>query len=78
MAPSMLRSQTIQVIVIAPDGSAAPDAPMLLAACRRHICMAPVVVEGMAAPLPRNPNGMIDRKLPSTQRRAPQEAARGH
>ena len=60
--------QTIQVIASAPDGSAALDVPALLAACRQRMpaYMVPAGVEPMAGPLPRNPNGKIDRKLLST------------
>ena len=61
--------QTIQVIATPPPGSAALDVPALLAACRTRLpaYMLPAGVDAMAAPLPRNPNGKIDRKLLSTQ-----------
>ncbi len=57
--------QVIQVIATAPDGSAALDVPALLAACKQRMpaYMVPAGVEAMAGPLPRNPNGKIDRKL---------------
>jgi acyl-CoA ligase (AMP-forming) (exosortase A-associated) len=57
--------QSIQVIATAPDGSAALDVPALLAECRQRMpaYMVPAGVEPMAGPLPRNPNGKIDRKL---------------
>lgn len=57
--------QAIQVIATAPDGSAAVDVPALLAQCRIHMpaYMVPQGIEPMAGPLPRNPNGKIDRKL---------------
>lgn len=57
--------QAIQVIATAPDGSAALDTAALLAACREQMpaYMVPAGVEPMAGPLPRNPNGKIDRKL---------------
>lgn len=60
--------QAIQVIATAPDGSAALDVAALLAACRQRmpIYMVPAGVEPVAGPLPRNPNGKIDRKLLST------------
>jgi acyl-CoA ligase (AMP-forming) (exosortase A-associated) len=60
--------QVIQVIATAPDGSAALDTPALLAAAREHLppYMVPAGVEPMAGPLPRNPNGKIDRKLLAT------------
>jgi acyl-coenzyme A synthetase/AMP-(fatty) acid ligase len=60
--------QAIQVIATAPDGSAALDVPALLAQCRQHmpVYMVPAGFEAMAGPLPRNPNGKIDRKLLAT------------
>jgi acyl-CoA ligase (AMP-forming) (exosortase A-associated) len=61
--------QAIQVIATAPDGSAAVDVPALLAQCRVHMpaYMVPAGIHPMAGPLPRNPNGKIDRKLLATQ-----------
>lgn len=60
--------QAIQVIATAPDGSAALDVPALLAECKKHMpaYMVPHGIEPMAGPLPRNPNGKIDRKTLST------------
>ena len=60
--------QAIQVIATAPDGSAAVDTEALLAQCRTHMpaYMVPHGVETMPGPLPRNPNGKIDRKLLAT------------
>ena len=60
--------QAIQVIATAPDGSAAVDTAALLAACRQRMpaYMVPAAVAAAAGPLPRNPNGKIDRKLLST------------
>jgi acyl-CoA ligase (AMP-forming) (exosortase A-associated) len=60
--------QAIQVIAAAPDGSAALDVSAVLAACRIHMpaYMVPAGIEPMAGPLPRNPNGKIDRKLLAT------------
>jgi acyl-CoA ligase (AMP-forming) (exosortase A-associated) len=60
--------QSIQVIASAPDGSAALDTVALLAECRARLpaYMVPAGIEPMAGPLPRNPNGKIDRKLLST------------
>jgi acyl-CoA ligase (AMP-forming) (exosortase A-associated) len=60
--------QAIQVIATAPDGSAALDAAALLAYCRQHMpaYMVPAGFEALAGPLPRNPNGKIDRKLLAT------------
>jgi acyl-CoA ligase (AMP-forming) (exosortase A-associated) len=61
--------QVIQVIATAPDGSAALDTVALLAQCRQHMpaYMVPAGLHGVAGPLPRNPNGKIDRKLLSQQ-----------
>ncbi len=61
--------QAIQVIATAPDGSAALDVPALLAECKKHMpaYMVPHGIEPMAGPLPRNPNGKIDRKQLSTE-----------
>lgn len=60
--------QAIQVIATAPDGSVALDVAALLAECRKHMpaYLLPHGVEPMAGPLPRNPNGKIDRKLLAT------------
>jgi acyl-CoA ligase (AMP-forming) (exosortase A-associated) len=56
--------QAIQVMATAPDGTAALDLPALLAECRRRMpaYMVPSGICPMAGPLPRNPNGKIDRK----------------
>lgn len=60
--------QTIQVIATAPDGSAGVDVPALLAACRIQMpaYMVPGGIDTQAGPLPRNPNGKLDRKLLAT------------
>jgi acyl-coenzyme A synthetase/AMP-(fatty) acid ligase len=60
--------QVIQVIATAPDGTDALDVGALAAECRQRMpaYMAPAGIEAMAGPLPRNPNGKIDRKLLST------------
>ena len=60
--------QAIQVIATAPDGSDALDHAALLAECRQRMpaYMVPAGVESATGPLPRNPNGKIDRKLLST------------
>ena len=57
--------QAIQVIATAPDGSARLDAGAILDQCKRRMpaYMVPQGVAAMAGPLPRNPNGKIDRKL---------------
>ncbi len=57
--------QAIQVIATAPDGSDAVDVAALLAECRLRMpaYMVPAGVAAERGPLPRNPNGKIDRKL---------------
>ena len=59
--------QVIQVIATAPEGTAL-DVPALLRACRQRMpaYMVPAGIESMPGPLPRNPNGKIDRKLLAT------------
>ncbi len=61
--------QAIQVIATAADGSANLDVVALLAECKRQMpaYMVPAGVLPMAGPLPRNPNGKIDRKLLATR-----------
>jgi acyl-CoA ligase (AMP-forming) (exosortase A-associated) len=60
--------QAIQVIATAPDGSDAVDLEALLAQCKLHMpaYMVPHGIRPMKGPLPRNPNGKIDRKLLAT------------
>ncbi len=62
--------QAIQVIATAPDGRAAGDdlVAEILAECRKHMpaYMVPAGVALVDGPLPRNPNGKIDRKALST------------
>ncbi|WP_326540135.1 acyl-CoA ligase (AMP-forming), exosortase A system-associated [Pseudorhodoferax sp.] len=61
--------QAIQVIATAPEGSETLDADALLAQCRQRMpaYMVPHGVQAMKGPLPRNPNGKIDRKLLATE-----------
>ena len=61
--------QAIQVIATPPTGADAVDVPAVLAACKQHMpaYMVPHGVHVVPGPLPRNPNGKIDRKLLSTQ-----------
>jgi acyl-CoA ligase (AMP-forming) (exosortase A-associated) len=61
--------QSIQVIATAPAGALALDVAALLAECRVRMpaYMLPAGVEAVSGPLPRNPNGKIDRKLLATQ-----------
>jgi acyl-CoA synthetase (AMP-forming)/AMP-acid ligase II len=56
--------QAIQVIATAADGTAELDVAALLASCRLQMpaYMVPAVITPMAGPLPRNPNGKIDRR----------------
>jgi len=70
-------SQAIQVIVTAPAGSAAVDVAALLVACRSGMpaYMVPSGVHTVPGPLPRNPNGKIDRKLLREQWLAQADAA---
>ena len=60
--------QAIQVIATPPAGAAELDTDALLAQCRQRMpaYMVPAGVEAAAGPLPRNPNGKIDRKLLAT------------
>ena len=60
--------QAIQVIATAPDGSAALDVQAVQLECKKHMpaYMVPHGIMPMAGPLPRNPNGKIDRKLLAT------------
>jgi len=60
--------QAIQVIATAPEGAQALDVEALLAYCRQHMpaYMVPHGIEAATPPLPRNPNGKIDRKLLAT------------
>lgn len=68
--------QAIQVIATPPAGGETLDATALLAACKARMpaYMIPSGIESQAGPLPRNPNGKIDRKLLSTDWVARQEA----
>lgn len=60
--------QSIQVIATPPAGAAQIDMAALQAECRKRMpaYMVPAGIEQQAGPLPRNPNGKIDRKLLST------------
>ncbi len=59
--------QAVQIIATAPEGGSL-DVTALLAQCRSRMpaYMVPAGVEVVDGPLPRNPNGKIDRKLLST------------
>ena len=60
--------QAIQVIATPPAGAAALDVAALLAECRQRMpaYMVPAGIDPATGPLPRNPNGKIDRKLLAT------------
>ncbi len=60
--------QAIQVIATPPAAEAAVDIAALLAECRTRvpIYMVPAGITIITGPLPRNPNGKIDRKLLAT------------
>ena len=64
------------MIATPPVGAASVDTAALLAACKQRMpaYMIPSGIQEMAGPLPRNPNGKIDRKLLSTDWVARQEA----
>jgi len=61
--------QAIRVIATAPDGSAAVALDALLVACRQRMpaYMVPAGIDPVPGPLPRNPNGKIDRKRLATE-----------
>ncbi|HVR52330.1 MAG TPA: acyl-CoA ligase (AMP-forming), exosortase A system-associated [Pseudorhodoferax sp.] len=61
--------QAVQVIATPPADADALDVAALLAQCRARMpaYMVPAGVAPAVGPLPRNPNGKIDRKLLSTQ-----------
>jgi acyl-CoA ligase (AMP-forming) (exosortase A-associated) len=61
--------QAIQVVATPPAGAQAVDGAALLADCKARMpaYMVPAGVHGVAGPLPRNPNGKIDRKRLATE-----------
>ncbi|MCH7344182.1 acyl-CoA ligase (AMP-forming), exosortase A system-associated [Pelomonas sp. CA6] len=61
--------QAIQVIATPPEGSDVLDTEALLVQCRARMpaYMVPGGVQARPGPLPRNPNGKIDRKLLATE-----------
>lgn len=73
--PHPALGQAIAVIATAKPG-ASLDADTLLAACRQQMpaYMVPAVLDIRPGPLPRNPNGKIDRKALATAFLAAQEA----
>jgi len=60
--------QAIQVIATPLAGTEQIDMAALSSECRKRMpaYMVPAGIEQQAGPLPRNPNGKIDRKLLST------------
>jgi len=66
--PHPVLGQAIVVVATAPAQNAL-DAPALLAACRERLpaFMVPARIEAREGPLPRNPNGKIDRKALSLE-----------
>ncbi len=61
--------QSIQVVATAPANAGVLDVAALLAECGRRMpaYMVPAGVHAVPGPLPRNPNGKIDRKLLATE-----------
>ena len=61
--------QAIQVTATPPVDAAVLDVPAVLAECRSRMpaYMVPAGIHAVEGPLPRNPNGKIDRKLLATQ-----------
>jgi acyl-CoA synthetase (AMP-forming)/AMP-acid ligase II len=61
--------QAVHVIATPPPNGGEIDMVALMQQCRVHMpaYMVPAAVEVRAGPLPRNPNGKIDRKLLSTE-----------
>ena len=61
--------QAIHVIATAPAGSSELDVSALLAMCKQRMpaYMVPAAIWPQPGPLPRNPNGKIDRKLLATE-----------
>ncbi len=61
--------QSVHVVATAPPGAAALDVAALLAQCRARMpaFMVPAMFHAVRGPLPRNPNGKIDRKALSMQ-----------
>ena len=59
-----IRARASIVVVATPPPDGAVDAQALLAACREKLpaFMVPAKVDIREGPLPRNPNGKIDRK----------------
>lgn len=67
--PNDMLGQSIQVIATPPEGAVEVDVPALTAACKARMpaYMVPHGFDVRTGPLPRNPNGKIDRKTLSTE-----------
>lgn len=67
--PHAVLGQAIHVIATRPPGSASLDTAVLLAQCRARMpaYMVPAQIDERKEPLPRNPNGKIDRKTLSSE-----------
>jgi len=61
--------QAIQVVATPANGATQLDTARVLEVCRQHMpaYMLPTAIHQVAGPLPRNPNGKIDRKLLASQ-----------
>jgi acyl-CoA ligase (AMP-forming) (exosortase A-associated) len=61
--------QAIQVVATPPAGAEVLDTSLVIAECRSRMpaYMVPASIHAVDGPLPRNPNGKIDRKLLATQ-----------
>ena len=64
-----LMGQAIEVVATPPAGATELDVPALLTQCKQRMpaYMVPHAVHPQAGPLPRNPNGKIDRKALAAQ-----------
>ena len=69
--------QAIQVVATPPEGSTAVDTDRLLTECRGRLpaYMVPHGIASVPGPLPRNPNGKIDRRALAERFRAAQVQA---
>lgn len=65
--------QAVHAVVTAPDIAAGVDVAALLAICRQQVpaYMVPVRIDVRPGPLPRNPNGKIDRRSLAAAMQAP-------
>ncbi len=63
--PDTALGQVVKVVVTPPGGGVEVDVKALLIECKKRMpaYMVPTLIETAQGPLPRNPNGKIDRKL---------------